>query len=73
MNDPRVADDVLMDLAVARGNLRQIWRSVEELRGCARSAGAGLLAEISLLDLDIGADLGRGAGGQQLAIDQHRG
>ena len=47
MNDPRVADDVLMDLAVARGNLRQIWRSVEELRGCARSA------ERTLEDIDV--------------------
>ena len=38
MNDLREADDVLLHLAAARGNLHQVWRSVEGLRGYARSA-----------------------------------
>lgn len=38
MNDLREADDVLLHLAAARGNLHQVWRSVEELSGYARSA-----------------------------------
>ena len=39
MSDPRVADEVLVNLAVVRGNLQQVWRSVDELRASARGAG----------------------------------
>ena len=42
MSDPRLADDVLLDLAAVRGSLQQVWRAVEELHGCARSAERAL-------------------------------
>ena len=42
MSDPRVADDILMNLAVVRGNLQQVWRSVDELRAYARGAERAL-------------------------------
>ena len=42
MSDPRVADEVLVNLAVVRGNLQQVWRSVDELRASARGAESAL-------------------------------
>lgn len=42
MNDPRVLNDVLMDLAVVRGNLQHAWRSVDELHQHARGAERAL-------------------------------
>ena len=42
MSDPRVADEVLVNLAVVRGNLQQVWRSVDELRAYARGAERAL-------------------------------
>lgn len=42
MSDTRVPDEVVTDLAVARGALQQAWRAVEDLRGYARGAERAL-------------------------------